>query len=400
MRSSDNSHTDRALKDQNVAGQNPAAALDTTQHLDTQYLDTQNLDEEETTLLHPTRTLQSGDASLAGAPVHQAPPHLHAPAAAGLRTVLAMLLALLSVLCALAATSGTWVNANLASERGFSQFSSALAEDRQLAAKIADGAVEDLMKSEGMTAFLDGTKASGLYSILVKPSVDGLRTTLNRAAGELSTTEEYRSLWREIAEETRRYNLSHDGPAVIVLTPFYRALDAKIGSIGPFDPDLTKIGPETLSIDRLKDGADQNSAQDSSWVIHPQIKRIAALGQATGTLTVVVALGLLVAVLVAPRHRVLVPVASALIYAVACWTLASWLGTQNPASLGVSSRSAAGTALIDGIWAVASPSLISHLGAAASYGVVVAVILLLAAILMHLLRLGRTPASGATVITH
>ena len=76
------------------------------------------------------------------------------------------------------------------------------------------------MKSEAMTTFLDGTKESGLYSILVKPTQDGIRSMLNRSAAELSKTEEYRSLWKEIAEETRRYNLEHqDGPAVIVLTP-------------------------------------------------------------------------------------------------------------------------------------------------------------------------------------
>ena len=36
-----------------------------------------------------------------------------------------------------------------------------------------------------MTTFLDGTKQSGLYSILVKPTQDGIRSLLNRSAAEL-----------------------------------------------------------------------------------------------------------------------------------------------------------------------------------------------------------------------
>lgn len=366
---------------------------------------TRNLDEEETSLLQPTRAMPASGYPADGLPSpaaqSAAAPPAHAPVAAGLRTVIALVLSLLSVLCALGATGGAWVRANIASETGFSEISANLASDQQLATRIADGAVEDLMKSEAMTTFLDGTKASGLYSILVKPTEDGIRSMLNRAAGELSKTDEYRSLWRDIAEETRRYNLSHDGPAVIVLTPFYRALDEKVGSIGPFDPDLTKLGPETLNIDRVRDGAAQGSAtQDSDWVVHSAIKRVAAIGQATGTLIVLAAILLFVAVLVAPRRRVLVPVASALLYALTCWGAASWLGAQTPASLGITSRSAAGTAFIDGAWNVTRPLATSHLGAAASYGLAAAVILLLVGILVHLVHLGRTTASDATVITH
>lgn len=404
MRSPDQSaHQNNAL---NTAAASSAAGTgaqnypaDATRVVDTRITRTDGYytADEDTTLLQPTRTLGHAAASTK-AELHAAP---EPPFAAGLRRFLTVVLCALALVTALGATTGAWVNSKLMSERGFSQISSNLAEDSQLASRIADGAVEDLMNSEAMTTFLDGTKASGLYSILVKPTEDGIRSMLNRAAGELSKTEEYRSLWRDIAEETRRYNLSHDGPAVIVLTPFYRALDEKVGSIGPFDPDLTKLGPETLNIDRVRDGVAQGSAtQDSDWVVHSAIKRVAAIGQATGTLIVLAAILLFVTVLVAPRRRVLVPVASALLYALACWGTASWLGAQTPASLGITSRSAAGTALIDGAWNVTQPLATSHLGAAASYGLAAAVILLLVGILVHLVHLGRTTASDATVITH
>ena len=61
------------------------------------------------------------------------------------------------------------------SERGFSQISSNLAED-QACLTHRRQTVEDLMNSEAMTTFLDGTKESGLYSILVKPTQDGIRS--------------------------------------------------------------------------------------------------------------------------------------------------------------------------------------------------------------------------------
>ena len=362
------------------------------------YTDGHYTADEDTTLLQPTRTLGHGTAPTK-AELQAAP---EPPFAAGLRRFLTVVLCALALVTGLGATAGAWVNSKLMSERGFSQISSNLAEDSQLASRIADGAVEDLMNSEAMTTFLDGTKESGLYSILVKPTQDGIRSLLNRSAAELSKTEEYRSLWKEVAEETRRYNLEHqDGPAVIVLTPFYRALDAKVGSIGSFDPDLTKLGPETLNIDRLKDGNNQQGQQEQQeWYLHAGINRAAALGKSTVPLTIISVLSLLLATLLAPRHRILVPVVTALLYALLGWGAAAWFGAQSPESLGITSHSTAGTALITGAWNQLAPSLTGHLQAAASYGLVMAILALLLGILIRLIALGRSPASGATVITH
>ena len=180
-----------------------------------------------------------------------------------------------------------------------------------------------------------------------------------------------------------------------MLTPFYRALDAKVGSIGSFDPDLTKLGPETLNIDRLKDGNNQQE-----WYLHAGINRAAALGKSTVPLSIISVLSLLLATLLAPRHRILVPVVTALLYALLGWGAAAWLGGQSPESLGITSHSTAGTALITGIWNQLAPSLTGHLEAAASYGLVLAILALLLGILIRLTALGRSPASGATVITH
>ncbi|WP_049341829.1 hypothetical protein [Rothia mucilaginosa] len=362
------------------------------------YTDGHYTADEDTTLLQPTRTLGHGTAPTK-AELQAAP---EPPFAAGLRRFLTVVLCALALVTGLGATAGAWVNSKLMSERGFSQISSNLAEDSQLASRIADGAVEDLMNSEAMTTFLDGTKESGLYSILVKPTQDGIRSMLNRSAAELSKTEEYRSLWKEIAEETRRYNLEHqDGPAVIVLTPFYRALDAKVGSIGSFDPDLTKLGPETLNIDRVKDGNSQQGQQEQQeWFLHAGINRAAALGKSTMPLTIISVLSLLLATLLAPRHRILVPVFTALLYALLGWGAAAWFGGQTPESLGITSHSTAGTALITGVWNQLAPSLTGHLQAAASYGLVMAILALLIGILIRLIALGRSSASGATVITH
>ena len=362
------------------------------------YTDGHYTADEDTTLLQPTRTLGHGTAPTK-AELQAAP---EPPFAAGLRRFLTVVLCALALVTGLGATAGAWVNSKLMSERGFSQISSNLAEDSQLASRIADGAVEDLMNSEAMTTFLDGTKESGLYSILVKPTQDGIRSLLNRSAAELSKTEEYRSLWKEVAEETRRYNLEHqDGPDVIVLTPFYRALDAKVGSIGSFDPDLTKLGPETLNIDRVKDGNSQQDQQEQQeWYLHAGINRAAALGKSTVPLTIISVLSLLLATLLAPRHRILVPVVTALLYALLGWGAAAWFGAQSPESLGITSHSTAGTALITGAWNQLAPSLTGHLQAAASYGLVMAILALLLGILIRLIALGRSPASGATVITH
>ena len=185
-----------------------------------------------------------------------------------------------------------------------------------------------------------------------------------------------------------------------MLTPFYRALDAKVGSIGSFDPDLTKLGPETLNIDRVKDGNSKDQQGQQEWFLHAGINRAAALGKSTMPLTIIAALSLLLATLLAPRHRILVPVVTALLYALLGWGAAAWFGGQSPETLGITSHSTAGMALITGVWNQLAPSLTGHLQAAASYGLVIAILALLIGILIRLIALGRSSASGATVITH
>ena len=92
---------------------------------------TRHLDEEETSLLQPTRAMPASGYPAGGLPSpaaqSAAAPPAHAPVAAGLRTVIALVLSLLSVLCALGATGGAWVRANIASETGFSEISANLA---------------------------------------------------------------------------------------------------------------------------------------------------------------------------------------------------------------------------------------------------------------------------------
>ena len=95
--------------------------------------------DEDTTLLQPTRTLGHATAPTK-AELHGRP---GASFAAGLRRFLTLVLCALALVTGLGATAGAWVNSKLMSERGFSQISSNLAEDSQLASRIADGAVED-----------------------------------------------------------------------------------------------------------------------------------------------------------------------------------------------------------------------------------------------------------------
>lgn len=148
----------------------------------------------------------------------------------------------------------------------------------------------------------------------------------------------------------------------------------------------------------MKDGNNQQEQQE--WYLHAGINRAAALGKSTVPLTIISVLSLLLATLLAPRHRILVPVVTALLYALLGWGAAAWFGAQSPETLGITSHSTAGTALITGAWNQLAPSLTGHLQAAASYGLVMAILALLLGILIRLIALGRSPASGATVITH
>ena len=63
--------------------------------------------------------------------------------------------------------------------------------------------------------------------------------------------------------------------------------------------------------------------------LHAGINRAAALGKSTVPLTIISVLSLLLATLLVPRHRILVPVGG-LLYAPAGLGAASWFGGQSP----------------------------------------------------------------------
>ena len=182
-----------------------------------------------------------------------------------LRYALAILAASLSILCALTGSVASWVNQNLISQSGFNQLSTQLVEDQDFQKRIADAAVTDVMNSDAVKRVFPESGNNFLTQIL-STSRGEVKKRLSENAQRLTGTSEYRTMWRQVAADTHTYNLAHpDDPAALDISAFYRELDARVGSIGIYDPDISSWGKHLISIDR--DGNPvQHAVQRAQWV--------------------------------------------------------------------------------------------------------------------------------------
>ena len=208
-----------------------------------------------------------------------------------LRYALAILAASLSILCALTGLVASWVNQNLISQSGFNQLSTQLVEDQDFQKRIADAAVTDVMNSDEVKRVFPESGNNFLTQIL-STSRGEVKKRLSENAQRLTGTSEYRTMWRQVAADTHTYNLAHpDDPAALDISAFYRELDARVGSIGIYDPDISSWGKHLISIDR--DGNPvQHAVQRAQWV-----------GSMSGALIAASIIGLAIALILLPRGR-------------------------------------------------------------------------------------------------
>ena len=302
-----------------------------------------------------------------------------------LRYALAILAASLSILCALTGSVASWVNQNLISQSGFNQLSTQLVEDQDFQKRIADAAVTDVMNSDAVKRVFPESGNNFLTQIL-STSRGEVKKRLSENAQRLTGTSEYRTMWRQVAADTHTYNLAHpDDPAALDISAFYRELDARVGSIGIYDPDISSWGKHLISIDR--DGNPvQHAVQRAQWV-----------GSMSGALIAASIIGLVIALILLPRGRFVLLTCTFLILAAGLWILSAVMAQQTPQTLGLSTDSTVGTVFLDGLVNTARPMLTGHLNSLASYSAWAAVVSLLGGILAKLIAL---TASGTTVRTH
>ena len=302
-----------------------------------------------------------------------------------LRYALAILAASLSILCALTGSVASWVNQNLISQSGFNQLSTQLVEDQDFQKRIADAAVTDVMNSDAVKRVFPESGNNFLTQIL-STSRGEVKKRLSENAQRLTGTSEYRTMWRQVAADTHTYNLAHpDDPAALDISAFYRELDARVGSIGIYDPDISSWGKHLISIDR--DGNPvQHAVQRAQWV-----------GSMSGVLIAASIIGLVIALILLPRGRFVLLTCTFLILAAGLWILSAVISQQTPQTLGLSTDSTVGTVFLDGLVNTARPMLTGHLNSLASYSAWAAVVSLLGGILAKLIAL---TASGTTVRTH
>lgn len=308
------------------------------------------------------------------------------PFAAGLRRALAILLAALALITAVLGAGGKWAGTHLISTRGFNDLSSRLADDQDLQKRVAQAAVTDLMNSEGLKKYLDPSGSSWVNRLLVH-NRDSVQKTLTEAAEKISTTGEYKKLWRQVTTDTHAHLISDENtPAALDISAFYRELDTAVGTFGIYDPDIPSWGNRYIT---LEDG--------SSTAVHGKIMQLKSFADSADTFLTVSLMSMLIALLLWPRGRLLFLACVLIAATLAAWGASFYLEGVTPASLGMNPGSELGKVFLDGLFSGARPDAVASARATASYSLIATLITLLLGILVKLTRL---TASTTTVPTH
>lgn len=311
------------------------------------------------------------------------------PFAAGLRRALAILLAALALITAVLGAGGKWAGTHLISTRGFNDLSSRLADDQDLQKRVAQAAVTDLMNSEGLKKYLDPNGSSWVNRLLVH-NRDSVQKTLTEAAEKISTTGEYKKLWRQVTTDTHAHLISDENtPAALDISAFYRELDTAVGTFGIYDPDIPSWGNRYIT---LEDG--------SSTAVHGKIMQLKSFADSADTFLTVSLMSMLIALLLWPRGRPLFLACVLIAVTLAAWGASFYLEGVTPASLGINPGSELGKVFLDGLFNGARPDAVASARATASYSLIATLITLLLGILVKLTRLTRLTASTTTVPTH
>ena len=311
------------------------------------------------------------------------------PFAAGLRRTLAILLAALALITAVLGAGGKWAGTHLISTRGFNDLSSRLADDQDLQKRVAQAAVTDLMNSEGLKKYLDPNGSSWVNRLLVH-NRDSVQKTLTESAEKISTTGEYKKLWRQVTTDTHAHLISDENtPAALDISAFYRELDTAVGTFGIYDPDIPSWGNRYIT---LEDG--------SSTAVHGKIMQLKSFADSADTFLTVSLMSMLIALLLWPRGRPLFLACVLIAATLAAWGASFYLEGVTPASLGMNPGSELGKVFLDGLFNGARPDAVASARATASYSLIATLITLLLGILVKLTRLTRLTASTTTVPTH
>ena len=312
------------------------------------------------------------------------------PFAAGLRRAIASGVSPeVGLITAVLGAGGKWAGTHLISTRGFNDLSSRLADDQDLQKRVAQAAVTDLMNSEGLKKYLDPNGSSWVNRLLVH-NRDSVQKTLTESAEKISTTGEYKKLWRQVTTDTHAHLISDENtPAALDISAFYRELDTAVGTFGVYDPDIPSWGNRYIT---LEDG--------SSTAVHGKIMQLKSFADSADTFLTVSLMSMLIALLLWPRGRPLFLACVLIAATLAAWGASFYLEGVTPASLGMNPGSELGKVFLDGLFNGARPDAVASARATASYSLIATLITLLLGILVKLTRLTRLTASTTTVPTH
>lgn len=307
------------------------------------------------------------------------------PFASGLRSTLAVLLAVLAIFLAATGAAGKWVESNLVDPRGFNNISEQLVDDTDLQKRIASAAVHDLMHSDRGKKYFEETGNNFFTSVLAN-NREQVEQKLGKAAEEVATTGEYKKLWRQISTDTHAHLMNdEDTPAAIDVSAFYRELDAKVGSFGIHDPDIAAWGNRYIPLE---------DAQHKS--IHRKVIRLKMFSQSADKFLIGALVCLLGALMLWPRSRLFFATAVFVVVTLACWGASVYAEASSAASMGLHPSGEIGTVFLNGFLDKVRPSVVADLRAVASYSAIVAFIMLLMGILGRLYRLTASTTTVAT----
>lgn len=271
-----------------------------------------------------------------------------------------------------------WAQKSIVEDTGFELVTTDMMNDSDLQGQLKTAVVNDVMSNSSVTDIVGDGNSSGILGGMKNWAHDQLESTVNSTADSVFSSADYPQIWQQVMEASHTYNMNNPDVAGIDIAPIFNAMDAKIGTIFGYDPDLTK----TTFIVPIESTNNNVVAQNITV-----LKNYGATWKAQIAATIIFAILMF---LVAPTRRLWWTSGVAALGALVVWIVSTLVGQFTLPNFG----SETARVLANGLTDALKNSLSSHLVTTSTWLVAITVIAFLLGLIVAVIKLGTKKSAG------
>lgn len=162
------------------------------------------------------------------------------PTLYGTRIIAVLCLLPLLIGLVLSSSLAHWAEHSLVQDDGFSLISADMVNDAELQEDLRQAVVSDIMSNSAVQNAVGDGNATGFFGGVQNWAHDTLETTVSGTVESVFSSADYPDIWQQVMDASHTYNMNNPDVVGIDIAPIFNAVDARIGTILGFDPDLTK----------------------------------------------------------------------------------------------------------------------------------------------------------------